>query len=112
MIKFPGYIQVERELGRGGFGIVLQILNTKTSRRYALKLEMGDSELIRTELRAYDTIHRCALGGKALGILNAKLINLSDHKGLLMDLKGPSLQFIMDSRPQDISLKVIYMVAH
>lgn len=91
MIKFPSYIQVERELGRGGFGIVLQILNTKTDRRYALKLETGELELLCDEVRAYKTIHRCALGGKALGILNAKMITLSSNKGLLMDLKGPSL---------------------
>lgn len=99
MIKFPGYILVEQELGRGGFGVVLQIINTRTGGRFALKIDTSDTEMVRREQQVYCNVHRCALEGRAPGFIDTKLISLCSTEGMLMDLKGPSLQRLIEASP-------------
>jgi serine/threonine protein kinase len=100
MPVIPGY-QIEKELGRGGMGVVFQALDTALQRQVAIKMILGRTD-------TSEEHRRFLIEARAVASLNHPHIvqvfafgEYNDHPYLIMErVDGPNLKQVMKQQPQ------------
>ena len=88
-----GEYVVEKQIGEGSFGRVYKVSHFLTGKKFALKLETTDRNLLQLEHRLCEDVHKISPGGRATELLNTQLLTFGNGvHGLLMDLKGPTIR--------------------